>query len=162
MTDTRMTVWKVLYDASLGSAVVLLQNETGERILPIWVGHAEALSIALASERVTIPRPLTHDLLKSILDSADLEVEWVRVTDIREGTYFGLIRVVGDSLSIEVDARPSDAIALALRADAPIFVAEKVLVDAMGIDLTELKNLENLEEDFLANLPDEIFGKYKM
>ena len=159
-----MTVWKVLYDSALGSSVVLLQNEQGDQVLPIWVGQSEALSIAVACENIKMARPMTHDLLKSLIESAELTVEWIRVTDIIDGTFYALIRLTstetGDTM--ELDSRPSDAIALALRVKAPIFVAERVLADALGGDLASMKSLDELEEDFLENLPDEIFGKYKM
>jgi bifunctional DNase/RNase len=157
-----MNVWKVLYDSVLGSSVVLLQDETGDRVLPIWVGQSEALSIAVACEGIKMARPMTHDLIKKLIESAGLTVEWIRVTDIVDGTFYALIRLTTASKSIEIDSRPSDAIALALRVQAPIFVAEHVLANAVGSDLSSLKSLEELEDDFLENLPDEIFGKYKM
>lgn len=157
-----MKVWKVLYDANIGASVVILQNEEGDRILPIWVGQSEALSIAVASEKIKMARPMTHDLVKSLLTHTDTAVEWIRVTDVKDGTYYATMRLSTGKTSVNLDTRPSDAIAVALRVDAPIFVAEHVILDALGSDSALLKNLGELEEDFLANLPDEIFGKYKM
>ncbi len=161
MSDVRMIVWKVLYDSELNSSVVLLQNETGDQVLPIWVGQSEALSIAVACENIKMARPMTHDLLNNTIKAAGLMVEWIRVTELKEGTFYARIRLTNDAGSIELDSRPSDAIALALRAKAPIFVGERVLLDAVGTDAA-MKSIDELEEDFLENLPDEIFGKYKM
>ena len=162
MKDIRAQVWKVLYDSDTGSSVVLLRTEPEETVIPIWVGQAEALSIAAAAEKVSLGRPMTHDLLKTVLDAAEMTVEWVRIHDLQDGTFFALIQLERDGVSIDVDSRPSDAMAIALRFDAPIFVAEKVLADVLR-DFAELpEDIENLAEDYLANLPDEIFGKYKM
>jgi bifunctional DNase/RNase len=162
LSDVRMNVWKVLYDSSLGSSVVLLQSQDGDRVLPIWVGQSEALSIAVASENIKMARPMTHDLLKTFVETVGMSIEWIRVTELRDGTFFAVIRAATKHRSFDLDSRPSDAIALALRVEAPIFVAEQVLAEAMGTDFSSLKSIEDLEEDFLANLPDEIFGKYKM
>lgn len=162
MSDIRVKVWKVLYDPAVGSSVVLLQSENEDRVLPIWIGQSEALAIAMASEGLKMPRPMTHDLLKAIVDTADLTVEWIRVTEIKDGTFYATVRLARPKTQFDLDSRPSDAIALALRAEAPIFVAEHVFADALGTDANGMRGLEDLTEDFLANLPDEIFGKYKM
>ncbi len=162
MSDVRMNVWKVLYDSTVGSSVVLLTDGDETQILPIWIGQPEALSIAIALEKIEIRRPMTHDLLKKFVDAVNLELEWVRINDIREGTFYATIRLTGTENHIELDCRPSDAIALAVRAEVPIFVSEKVLVEALGKDFGAVDSIDNLEEDFLENLPDEIFGKYKM
>ena len=162
MTDTRVKIWKVLYDPETSASVVLLQNEKEDRVLPIWVGQSEALSIAMASEGIELPRPMTHDLLKTVIESLSGKLSWVRIHDLHDGTFFAALRITSPSGEKEIDARPSDGIALALRTDAPIFVSEKVFQEAVRTDVDMTSRIENLEEDFLANLPDEIFGKYKM
>ncbi len=162
MNDIRVNVWKVLYDSQTGASVVLLQTESEEHVLPIWVGQSEALSIAVASEKVSLGRPMTHDLLKTVMDTGEMTVQWVRIHDLREGTFYADICLSRASGQIEVDARPSDAIALALRCDAPVFVSERVLEEVLR-DSAELPtDVSDLSEDFLEKLPDDRFGKYKM
>ena len=162
MADTRVKIWKVLYDPETSASVVLLQNEAEDRVLPIWVGQSEALSIAMASEGIELPRPMTHDLLKSVINTLSGKLEWVRIHDLREGTFFATLHLVASDKSVDLDTRPSDGIALALRMNAPIFVSERVYQEAVRTDLDISARMDNLEDDFLANLPDEIFGKYKM
>lgn len=156
-------MWKVLYDAQTGSSVVLLQTEPDEHILPIWVGQAEALSIAAGAEKVSLGRPMTHDLLKTIVETAQMTVAWARIHTLKDSTFFASIRLTTpEGERIDIDARSSDAIALALRCDAPIFAADQVLSEVLRDNMDIQSDIENLSEDFLANLPDELFGKYKM
>ena len=162
MGDTRVKIWKVLYDPETSASVVLLQNEEADRVLPIWVGQSEALSIAMASEGIKLPRPMTHDLLQRIVEAFNAHLEWVRIHDLKDGTFYAQLRLTTDKTTVEMDARPSDSIAIALRMDAPIFVSEKVFQEAVRTDLDLSSKLEDIEDDFLANLPDDIFGKYKM
>ena len=163
MSDTRVKIWKVLYDPETSASVVLLQNETADRVLPIWVGQSEALSIAMASEGIKLPRPMTHDLLRSLIDVLGARLDWVRVHDLKDGTFYAKLHFTSArNEKIELDARPSDSIALALRTNAPIFVSEKVFKESVKTDSELPSKLEDIEEDFLANLPDDIFGKYKM
>jgi bifunctional DNase/RNase len=162
VSDTRVKVWKVLYDPETSASVVLLQNESEDRVLPIWVGQSEALSIAMASEGIKLPRPMTHDLIKTVILELSGELEWIRIHDLREGTFFATLRISSSDRKVDLDTRPSDGIALALRMDAPIFISERVFQEAVRTDLDISHKLDNLEEDFLANLPDEFFGKYKM
>jgi bifunctional DNase/RNase len=160
--DIRVNVWKVLYDAQSGSSVVLLKTDPDEHVIPIWVGQAEALSIAVGSEKISLGRPMTHDLLKTVIDAASMSVEWIRIHDLREGTFFAFIRLSNQGGFVEIDARPSDAVALALRCDAPMFVAEHVLAEVLRDETALPKDVRDLSDDFLASLPDELFGKYKM
>ena len=162
MDDLRVVVDKVLCDTEAGACVILLKEEGADRILPIWIGEAEAFSIAMAQEHITLPRPITHDLIQSILDVVGVSVDWVRVASIEEGTFYATMRLNGPMGERDVDCRPSDAIAIAMRVDAPIFVSEDVL--NRGVDpFSAISNrLEQLSDDLLANLPDEVFGKYKM
>jgi uncharacterized protein len=132
-------------------------------VLPIWVGQSEALSIAMASEGIRLPRPMTHDLLRNLIESLTAHLEWVRIHDLKEGTFYAKLHLTSKTdEKIDLDARPSDGIALALRLDAPIFVSDKVFQEAVQTDMDLPSRLEDLEDDFLANLPDDIFGKYKM
>lgn len=162
MSDIRMSVWKVLFDPKLGTSVVLLREETEERVLPIWIGQPEALSIAMATEKISLERPMTHDLLKSVIESLNQVVDWVRVHDLVDGTFHAIIRISGLNGTVDVDSRPSDAIALAVRTNSPIFVTERLIAEASKMNPGAQMDLENLDDDFLNDLPDELFGKYKM
>jgi bifunctional DNase/RNase len=162
VNDIRINVWKVLYDAQSGSSVVLLRTDPDEQVIPIWIGQAEALSIAVGSEKVSLGRPMTHDLLKSVIEIGDMSVEWILIHDLKEGTFYASIRLNNHGDSVEIDARPSDAVALALRCDAPMFVAEHVLAEVLRDEKALPSDVKDLSEDFLASLPDELFGKYKM
>lgn len=138
------------------SPIVLLRERTGMRYLPIWVGAVEASAIAYAHQGVVPPRPLTHDLLLDVLEALGRSVEKVEITDLTDGVFFATIFLSG---GVSISARPSDAIALALRAGAPISGAESVL-DAAGIELPDEEPTEDLEEfrEFLENVNPEDFG----
>jgi bifunctional DNase/RNase len=123
-------VERVTLDTSSNRFVVILKDDTYQRWLPIVVGPAEAQAIALHLEKVKPPRPMTHDLLKNILDSMKADVSRVVVSDLKENTYYAVIDLKKNGTQAKVDARPSDAIALALRVDAPIFVDEEVMKKA--------------------------------
>ena len=141
--------------------VVLQDLETG-RILPIWIGVFEANAIALKIENVHTPRPMTHDLLHNILSRLAVEVERITVNDIRNNTFYAAIHCRREGLSLVIDSRPSDAIALALRTDAPIFVEEEVVLRAQSLTLdTTPENPENLRK-WLETLQPDDFGKYRM
>jgi bifunctional DNase/RNase len=127
--EIRVDVSDVIRDAG-GNPVILLDERDGNRTLPIWIGLSEARSIAARLERIEPPRPNTHDLAKSLLDGLGARVDRVLVTELRDRTYYGLIVVAGPAGPLEVDSRPSDAIALALRLDAPIFVREGLFEEA--------------------------------
>lgn len=128
----RMKVRRVALDQA-NNPVVLLVDEEEQVMLPIWIGQAEALAIAMRLQSVQPPRPMTHDLLQAALEQLSVKVTRVVVSDIRDATYFAEIHLVRDGGSVVVDSRPSDAIALALRADAPIFVGEKVAAQAIPL-----------------------------
>ena len=127
--EVRVDVAQVIRDAA-GNPVILLEERDGDRRLPIWIGLPEARSIAARLEQIEPVRPNTHDLAKSLLEGLGGRVERVVVTELRERTYYGLIVVRGPDGSVEIDSRPSDAIALALRLDAPILVRETLLEEA--------------------------------
>ncbi len=116
--------------------IVLLKEQTGFRFLPIWIGAPEATSIAFALQGVAMPRPLTHDLLRNVLDDLSVGVERIVVTELREGTFYAEIELLHDGSTVKVSSRPSDAIALAVRAAVPIFAEEAVLAEA-GIEIED-------------------------
>ncbi|MCJ7589176.1 MAG: bifunctional nuclease family protein [Candidatus Aminicenantes bacterium] len=142
--------------------IVVLEDPSGDRILPIWIGVFEANAIALTIENIPTPRPMTHDLMKNFLNKLEIDLEKIVVTDVRNNTFYALLlcRAKGDLLVI--DSRPSDAIALALRMKSPIFVEEDVVEKAQSLKLDE--NLEGSErlKKWLEGLKPEDFGKYKM
>jgi hypothetical protein len=116
--------------------IVLLKEQTGYRFLPIWIGAPEATSIAFALQGVAMPRPLTHDLLRNVLSDLSIGVERIVVTELREGTFYAEIELVHNGRTVKVSSRPSDAIALAVRATVPIFAEEAVLAEA-GIEIED-------------------------
>lgn len=116
--------------------IVLLKEQTGFRFLPIWIGAPEATSIAFALQGVAMPRPLTHDLLRNVLADLSIGVERIVVTELREGTFYAEIELIQNGHTVKVSSRPSDAIALAVRATVPIFAEESVLAEA-GIEIED-------------------------
>ncbi len=137
--------------------IVLLRERGGERYLPIWIGAAEAAAIALSLQGVQTPRPMTHDLMKTILEDLTVEVQRIEVTELRESTYFATIHLLKGEDSFEVSSRPSDAIALAVRMSAPIFAHEDVLAEAsILIPGDEDEEVEKFRE-FLDNVKPEDF-----
>ena len=143
-----MKVEGLLFDPRSGMYILLLQAVNGEETLPIWIGKPEADSIALALGRVVPPRPLTHDLMKNIIDSLHVKAVKVIVTEIIDNTYYAVIYIDKENEEIIIDSRPSDAIALAIRTSTPIYVHEKIITK---------KNNDELEE-WLKNLKPEDFG----
>ena len=157
-----MTIKGLMVDPITNTPIIILRDKDGQRVLPIWVGMFEANAIALQIENVMTPRPMTHDLLKNVIHDLHGQVEKIVVSDLRENTFYALIylRVNGDMVAI--DARPSDAIALALRARAPIFVEEKVFDNAKTVDLTSDKGDAERLQKWLESLDPDDMGKYKM
>ena len=144
----RMTVEGLLFDPRSSMYILLLKNAEGTATLPIWIGKPEADSIALALEKVATPRPLTHDLIKNMVYSLKMKITRIVITEILDNTYYALIFLSDSKNELSIDSRPSDAIALALRVSAPIFVEESVL---------EKRSTDELEE-WLKNLKPEDFG----
>jgi bifunctional DNase/RNase len=137
--------------------IVLLREREGERYLPIWIGAAEAAAIALSLQGVVTPRPMTHDLLKIILEDLAVEVQRIEVTELRESTFFATIRLIRGSENHEISSRPSDAIALAVRMSVPIFASEAVLNEAsILIPGDEEEEVEKFRE-FLEQINPEDF-----
>jgi bifunctional DNase/RNase len=138
--------------------IVLLRERSGERYLPIWIGAAEAAAIALSLQGVVTPRPMTHDLLKTILDDLSVEVQRIIVTELRDSTFYASIQMQKGNDALEVSSRPSDAIALAVRMSVPIFANEDVLEEAaILIPGDEDEEVEKFRE-FLDNVSPEDFA----
>src|SRR6186997_3019961 len=131
--EIEMTIKGLMIDPITNLPIILLRDREGQRVLPIWVGASEANAIALQLENITTPRPMTHDLLRNMINELDARVTRVVINDLRDSTFFAQIRLLVGGKTLEVDARPSDAIALALRTEAPIFVAQSVLDQAQTI-----------------------------
>jgi bifunctional DNase/RNase len=144
----KMKVEGLLFDPRSNMYILLLRETDGNETLPIWIGKPEADSIALALGKVATPRPLTHDLVRNILDSLDAKVDRIVITQIMDNTYYALIYVTDGKRELPVDSRPSDAIAVALRTKAPIYVED---------DVIGKKNADELEE-WLKDLKPEDFG----
>lgn len=140
--------------------IVLLKERGGDRYLPIWIGAAEAAAIALAVQGVVTPRPMTHDLLKNILEEMSVQVQRIVITELRDGTFYAVITMQRDGESYEVSSRPSDAIALAVRIRAPIFANEEVLAEASILIPDGAEEEEELERfrEFLENVKPEDFN----
>jgi len=162
-----MKVSGLTIDPITGTPIVILKDLPEKKAIPIWIGIFEASAIATELEKVKFSRPMTHDLLKDILGTLQVALMRIEIQDLRNNTFFANIFLERDGQTFVVDARPSDAIALALRVGSPIFVEEKVIEKSRSIDfevnLMEKDKLtdEKLKE-FLENLPIENFGKYKM
>lgn len=161
-----MRVAGITVDPFTNTPIVILKDLEDRDVLPIWIGLLEASSIATALERIPTPRPMTHDLLKNILEGLGVRVVKIEINDLRDNTYYALIHLDVQGRRLVIDSRPSDAIALALRVEAPIFVDEEVLKKSAKVE-TERKGdkvvTDSKEwEDILESLSPDDFGKYKM
>ena len=157
-----MSIKGLMVDPITNMPIVILKDKMGERVLSIWVGIFEANAIALQIENVATPRPMTHDLLRNIITDLDGSVDRIVVSDLKDNTFFAIIHLTVRGERIAVDARPSDAIALALRTQSPIFVEDKVLEHAKTVDsLPERQDDERLSK-WLESLDPDDLGKYKM
>lgn len=161
-----MAVSGLTVDQLTNSPIVILKEVDGEKTLPIWIGLLEATAIASELEEVKFSRPMTHDLLKNIIEQVEAEVLKIEVCDLKDNTYYALIHLRHGERELSIDARPSDALALSLRVHAPIFVAEEVIKQSSEIDL-QAEAQDKSEQgkkwkEILENLNPEDFGKYKM
>ena len=145
----QMNVRGLLFDPYNNAYIVILRDEQHSDMLPIWVGKSEASAISFALEKIVPPRPMTHDLMKTMLDNMDAKVISTVITDLKDNTYFAKIHLLFGDSEFTIDSRPSDAIAVALRTEAPIFASGEVL---------HKQNSEELER-WLENLKPEDFGK---
>ena len=157
-----MTIKGLMVDPVTNMPIVILRDDDGERVLPIWVGIFEANAIALQIENIPTPRPMTHDLLRNVIEDLKAAVEKIVVSDLKDNTFYALIYLrIGGEL-VAVDARPSDAIALALRVRAPIYVEASVIDSAKSLDFAPDKDDSERLATWLENLDPEDLGKYKM
>ena len=157
-----MTIKGLMVDPITNMPIVILKDKEGERVLPIWIGIFEANAIALQIENIATPRPMTHDLLRNVIADLDGAVDRVVVSDLKENTFFAIIHLTVKGERVVVDARPSDAIALALRTRAPILVDETVIDNAKTVDFaSEAADSDRLQQWLESLDPDEM-GKYKM
>src|SRR3954471_16910734 len=159
--EVEMRIRGLLMDPVTNTPIVILKDANSDAVLPIWVGVFEANAIALEIEKVSTPRPMTHDLIKNVLSGLDAHVHKVVVTELKEDTFYAVIWMERDGRVISVDSRPSDALALALRVDCPIFVEDEVLKTqkkAAGAAETSSEEMRK----FLENLGDEDLGRWKM
>jgi uncharacterized protein len=152
----------LMMDPVTNMPVVVLKETQGSGVLPIWVGIYEANAIALEIEKVQTPRPMTHDLLKNVLTGLNAHVQRVVVCDLKDDTFYALIWMERDGQTISLDSRPSDALALALRLDCPIFVSDEVLKNSKINNITSEKSSSEEMRKYLENLSDEDLGRYKM
>jgi len=152
----------LMMDPATNMPVVVLKETEGNGVLPIWVGIYEANAIALEIEKVQTPRPMTHDLLKNVLTGLDVRVKKVVVCDLKEDTFYALIWMERDGRMMSLDSRPSDALALALRLDCPIFVEDQVLKNSKMANIATEKSSNEELRKWLENLNDEDLGRYKM
>jgi bifunctional DNase/RNase len=160
--EIEMAIKGLIPDPITNMPIIILREVEGKRVLPIWVGVFEGNAIALQIENVQTPRPMTHDLLKAVIDHLGGRVERVVVCELKENTFYATLHVASSKGILEVDARPSDAIALALRTGARIFVEEAVIENARSVEMgREPMDVGRLQK-WLENLSDDDLGKYKM
>ena len=144
-----MNIYGVSFDLVGKQPIVLIKTSDGNKFLPIWIGHPEAAAILMKLQSATTPRPMTHDLVTDMLDQLGAQVVRITVTELRENTFYAQITVIQDGQEIEVDSRPSDAIALAIRAEAPIFAAADVIAESAIEFEGEEVDEEQLEAEVL-------------
>ena len=157
-----MSIKGLMIDPITNMPIIILRDQEGQRVLPIWVGVFEANAIALQIENVQTPRPMTHDLLKNIINDLHAHVQRIVDCALKENTFYATIHITVGDQALAVDARPSDAIALALRTQSPIFVEEAVIQNARSVESgKESMDLGRLQK-WLEGLSDEELGKYKM
>ncbi len=160
--EIEMTIKGLMIDPITNMPIVILKDKEGERVLPMWVGVFEANAIALQIENISTPRPMTHDLLRNILNEIEADVQRIVVCELRDNTFYAMIYLNRGDETMAVDARPSDAIALALRTKSPIFVEDTVVESAKGLDLSKDTTDSERLQKWLEGLNPDDLGKYKM
>lgn len=155
-----MKVMGIALDTRSGSPIVVLHDLDNKKALPIWIGSAEASAIIRKIEKLSVARPMTHDLVVDVVDKTGFQIDRVEINDVEEETYFATIFLVKDDEVIEIDSRPSDAIAIAMRAEAPIYVTENVLIDG-AVSTDSARDEEEAEEfkDFIQSIKPSDFDK---
>jgi uncharacterized protein len=149
-----MVIYGVSFDLVGKQPIVLLKTADGNKFLPIWIGHPEAAAILMKLQGASTPRPMTHDLVTDMLEQLDAQVTRITVTELKENTFYASITVAQNGSEIEIDSRPSDAIALAVRAEAPIFAAERVIEESAIEFEGEEVNEEEIVDEFRKFLDD--------
>ena len=157
-----MTIKGLMVDPITNMPIIILRDQHGQKVLPIWVGIFEANAIALQIENIQTPRPMTHDLLRNIIQDLQAAVDRVVVCDLKENTFYAVIHLQTAAGPVSIDARPSDAIALALRTRAPILVDDRVIDNAKMVDFTNEKQDSDRLQQWLESLDPDEMGKYKM
>ena len=160
--EIEMTIKGLMIDPITNMPIIILRDSDGQRMLPIWVGVFEANAIALQLEAVQTPRPMTHDLMKNLLEEMGASIERVVVCDLRENTFYATIYLRTNQRTISIDSRPSDAIALALRTKSPILVEESVIEGARNAESSKESSDVGRLRKWLEGLTEEELGKYKM
>ncbi|HPT27437.1 MAG TPA: bifunctional nuclease family protein [Bryobacteraceae bacterium] len=160
--EVEMKIRGLMMDPVTNMPIVILRDAGGDTVLPIWVGIFEANAIALEIEKVTTPRPMTHDLVKNVLFGLDATLRKVVVSELKDDTFYAVIWVERDGEMVSIDSRPSDALALALRLDCPIYVEEQVLKSSKATQTVSDKNVNEELKRWLEGLNDEDLGRYKM
>jgi bifunctional DNase/RNase len=160
--EVEMRIRTLMMDPVTQMPIVILRDMSGDTILPIWVGPYEANAIALEIEKVSTARPMTHDLIKTLLNGLDTKVQKIVVNELKDETFYALIWLEKNGELISVDSRPSDALALALRTDCPIFVDDSVLKNSKMTTQTSERAANEELRRWLEQLNDEDFGRYKM
>jgi bifunctional DNase/RNase len=157
-----MSIKGLMVDPITNMPIVILRDQEGQKVLPIWVGIFEANAIALQIENISTPRPMTHDLLRNVIQDLKASVQKIVVCDLQENTFYALIYLGLHGETVAIDARPSDAIALALRTRAPIFVEESVIDNAKTVDFVPESGDTDRLQKWLESLDPDELGKYKM
>ena len=160
--EVEMKIRGLMMDPVTNNPIVVLKDVNGTAILPIWVGIYEANAIALEIEKVATPRPMTHDLIRNLLFGLEAGVKKVVVSELKEDTFYAVIWLERNGELISIDSRPSDALAVALRLDCPIFVEDEVLKTSKKAGLVAEKGSSDELRKWLENLNDEDLGRYKM
>ena len=160
--EIEMKIRGLMMDPVTNVPIVILKGVEGSALLPIWVGVYEANAIALEIEKVATPRPMTHDLLKNVLHGLSWSVSKVVVSQLIDDTFYAIIWLEREGRLISIDSRPSDALALALRTDSPIYVEEEVIKSSKAASAKQEKDSSQELKRWLENLNDEDLGKYKM
>ncbi len=162
MAEVEMRIRGLMMDPVTNMPIVILKDLDDSMVLPIWVGVYEANAIALEIEKIATPRPMTHDLVKNLLMGCEAGIQRVVVNELKDDTFFAVIWLERGGELISIDSRPSDALALALRLDCPIYVEEQVIASSkISSAVSEKASSEELKR-WLENLGDEDLGQYKM
>jgi bifunctional DNase/RNase len=160
--ELRVEIKGLMLDPSSNVPIVILRDVENQLFLPIWIGISEAQAIASRIEGIEPPRPMTHDLLRTIVDQLGARVSKIVISDLKENTFFASLHLDRDGKEMVIDARPSDAIALALRTEAPIFVLQSVLDQAQAVDLATQANDQEKLKKWLEEISPEELGKWTM